>query len=126
MDEETVGRVLIGSELHFHSPELYSPTDVVIDRNLQANGIPIGSVEHFEDNKILGTHFFEFLVDDENISFEDVGNVKRHFLVELYILFLGYPSYPLHIFFLGPSVKVIVLLLVYWVVPKVVVGFTIS
>jgi hypothetical protein len=125
MDEETVGGVLVGSELHFHSPKLYSPADVVIDRNLQTNGIPISFIEHLENHDILRTHFFKFFRDDQNISFEDVCNVKCHFLIKLYILFLGYLPNPLDILFLCPSVKVVVLLFVYRIVPKVVVGFTI-
>jgi hypothetical protein len=52
--------------------------------------------------------------------------VKSHFLIKLYILFLSHLPYPLHILLLGPCVKVIVLLFVYWVIPNIVFGFTIS
>lgn len=35
VDEETVGRVLVGSQLHLHRAELHAPTDVIVQGYLQ-------------------------------------------------------------------------------------------
>lgn len=37
VDEQTVGRVLIGSQLHFHRAELHSPTNIIVHRNFETN-----------------------------------------------------------------------------------------
>lgn len=37
VDEETVRRILIGSQLHLHGPKLHPPTDLSVDGDFEPN-----------------------------------------------------------------------------------------
>jgi hypothetical protein len=126
MNEETVGGVLIGSELHFHCPELNAPTNLAINWDFQSNRVPVGAVEHLEQNKLFDAHFLELPMDNQVIPLEDVSDMISHFIVYFDFILLRKLLYPCHILLLDSSKEVVVLFLIPRIVPKVIVSFIVS
>ena len=84
VNEQTEGRVLIRHQLNLHSPELHSPPDVIIDGYLEASRIPVSAVEHIEQSYLVIRHRLELLVHNQNVPFENVGNVLEQITVYVY------------------------------------------
>lgn len=76
VNDKTIGRVLICRQLYFHCSELHPPSDVIIDGYFQPDRVPVGSIEHFEEDVFLLRHFFELSMHNQKVSLEDVSNME--------------------------------------------------
>lgn len=77
VNKNAIGTILIRCQLNLHRPELHSPTDVVVNRNLEPHWVPVGAIEHVEQGELILRHVFEVLMDDEIVSSKDVGQVEN-------------------------------------------------
>ena len=126
MNEEAKGRVLVGSELHFHSPELNPPSDMVINWYFEAYWVPVGPIEHFKKDKLLLTHIFEVAVNNQEVSSENVGQMKHHLFVHFDFIFFSYLFYEVYVLLSDSSIKITILRVINLVIPYVVVCGTIA
>ena len=126
MNEEAKGRVLVGSELHFHSPELNPPSDMVVNWYFEAHWVPVGPIEHFKKDNLLLTHILEVVVDNQEVSSENVGQMKDHLLVHFDFIFFSYLFYEVYVLLSDSSMKIIVFRTISLVIPYVIVCWAIT
>ena len=89
MNDQTVSRILICHKLNLHGPELHPPANIVIDGDLQPHRIPVSPIQHLEYRILLVAHFLKLLMHNQNIPFEDVGEMIKQIVVDLCLYFCG-------------------------------------
>ncbi len=117
MNKKTISWILICSKLYFHRSKLDSPANFIIDRYFKSYRVPISTIEHLKEKEIICGHLFEFSMNDKIVSFEYVGNMKDHSLINLNLLFFCYFSYCFKLLLFNSCIKVIILRFVYLVIP---------
>ena len=75
MNNKTIGRILIRRQLHLHGPKLNPPPNLIINGNFQPNRIPICSIKHLKKRILLIRHIRKFLMNNQDVSFHNVGDV---------------------------------------------------
>jgi hypothetical protein len=83
VNDETVCCIFVSCELDFHGPELNSPADVIVDRNFEPDGVPVGAIEHFKESVFIVLHFGKVFVHNEDVPLHDIGHMVHHQVINL-------------------------------------------
>lgn len=117
MNKKTISWILVCSKLNLHGSKLYPPTNLIINRYLKTNRVPISAIKHLEEKEIIWCHLFEISMDYKIVSFEYISYMKNHSLINLNLLLFCYFSYCLELFLFDSCRKIVIFSLVYLVIP---------